>query len=77
MVVVNFGDGQRRDDAETASRIQTLERRLERERAIRQQAEQIAETGLLELYEKQRLLELMEAVAKKANISIILTTLGW
>ena len=44
-----------------------LSRRLERERKIRQEAEQISERVTSELYERQRELELLEAVAKAWN----------
>jgi predicted signal transduction protein with EAL and GGDEF domain len=46
---------------------QRLRRRLDRERASRLEAEAIAERGLRDLYEKQRQLELLEAVAVAAN----------
>ncbi len=44
-----------------------LKRRLEREHHARLEAEQIAENGLRELYEQQRRLQLLEAIAVKAN----------
>jgi predicted signal transduction protein with EAL and GGDEF domain len=50
-----------------------LKRRLERERSARLEAEQIAERGMRELYLRQRQLELMEAIAVKANQSSDLT----
>src|SRR5881396_3883411 len=46
---------------------QRLEARLARERRARAEAEQIAEHTLRDLYERQRDLELMEAVAAAAN----------
>ncbi|MBL0936385.1 MAG: EAL domain-containing protein [Rhizobiaceae bacterium] len=48
-------------------RILKLENRLQRERAARLQAEEIAEKGLRDLYERQRQLELLETIATKAN----------
>ncbi|WOS66030.1 hypothetical protein [Sinorhizobium fredii] len=53
--------------AELNLRILKLERRLQRERTARLQAEAIAEQGLSDLYEKQRQLELLKAIATKAN----------
>lgn len=50
-------------------RILKLERRLERERLARLQAEMIAEKGLSDLYEKQRQLGLLQDIAAKANQS--------
>lgn len=50
-------------------RILKLENRLQRERTARLQAEAIAEKGLSDLYEKQQQLELLEAIATKANQS--------
>lgn len=47
--------------------IAQLRRRLERERLARLQAEQIAERGLRDLYEKQRQSQLLETVATAAN----------
>src|SRR5213595_1299321 len=44
-----------------------LEARLARERRARAEAEQIAEHTLRDLYERQRDLELMEAVAVASN----------
>ncbi|WGS03047.1 GGDEF domain-containing protein (plasmid) [Bradyrhizobium sp. ISRA443] len=46
-----------------------FERRLQRERAARLEAEAIAERGLRELYEKQRQLELLETIATASNLS--------
>jgi len=51
----------------SGAEMQRLRRRLERERASRLEAEAIAERGLRDLYEKQRQLELLEAVAVAAN----------
>ncbi|MCO6392027.1 EAL domain-containing protein [Aliihoeflea aestuarii] len=48
-------------------RILKLENRLQRERSARLQAEEIAERGLRDLYERQRQLELLEAITAKAN----------
>ena len=48
-------------------RILKLENRLQRERAARLHAEEIAERGLRDLYERQRQLELLAAIATKAN----------
>ncbi len=55
--------------AELNLKILKLERRLQRERTARLQAEAIAEKGLSDLYEKQRQLELLKAIATKANQS--------
>ncbi len=43
------------------------QRRYERERLIRLEAEAIAEKGLRELYERERQQTLLEAVARHAN----------
>jgi hypothetical protein len=48
-------------------RIAKLERRLQRERSARMEAEAIAERGLRELYENQQKLVLLGAIATKAN----------
>lgn len=48
-------------------RLLKLENRLARERAARLQAEEIAEKGLRDLYERQRQLELLESIASFAN----------
>ena len=53
--------------ADAAAELAKLKQRLERERRARLQAEAIAEKGLRDLYEKQRQLELLEAVAVAAN----------
>lgn len=50
-----------------------IQRRYEREHAARLEAERIAEVGMRELYQRQRQLELMEAIAVKANQSSDLT----
>jgi len=50
-------------------RIQTLEKRLARERRARAEAERIAEEGTRKLYERSRRVELVEAVAVFANAS--------
>ena len=47
--------------------IARLKRRLERERAIRLEAEAIAEKGLRDLYDRQKQLELLEHVTAAAN----------
>ncbi|PTQ88916.1 EAL domain-containing protein [Agitococcus lubricus] len=47
--------------------LKRLEKRLERERLARLEAEAIAERGLRELYEKQQQLQLLEAIAVAAN----------
>ncbi|MGH6752595.1 MAG: bifunctional diguanylate cyclase/phosphodiesterase, partial [Bradyrhizobium sp.] len=53
--------------ADHAVETDKLRRRLDRERRARVEAEGIAERGLRELYEKQKQLELLEAVAVFAN----------
>lgn len=55
------------------SELSRLRRRLDRERNARLEAEQIAEHGMRELYLKQRQLQLLEAIAVKANQSSNLT----
>ncbi len=58
------------DSAEELSlRLLKSERRFQRERTARQQAEAIAEKGLSDLYEKQRQLGLLGAIAAQANES--------
>jgi signal transduction histidine kinase/DNA-binding response OmpR family regulator len=52
---------------ELADEIAKLSRRLQRERKTRLTAEQIAETGLRELYEKQQQLQVLEEIATAAN----------
>jgi signal transduction histidine kinase/DNA-binding response OmpR family regulator len=52
---------------ELADEIAKLSRRLQRERKTRLAAEQIAETGLRELYEKQQQLQVLEKIAAAAN----------
>src|ERR1700722_16510696 len=54
-------------EADLALEVARLGRRLERERAIRFEAEAIAEKGLRELYDRQRQLELLERIAAAAN----------
>ena len=49
--------------------LERLQRRLERERAARREAEAIAEKGLRELWERQRDLKLVKTIAKAANQS--------
>ncbi len=46
---------------------QRLQRRLERERAARREAEALTEQGLRTLYERQRDLELLQSIAVAAN----------
>src|ERR1700737_806758 len=46
-----------------------IERRLQRERAARLEAEAVAERGLRELYEKQQQLALLETIAAASNQS--------
>ncbi len=53
--------------AELLAEVARLRRRLERERLARLQAEQIAESGLRELYVKQHQSQLLESVATSAN----------
>lgn len=52
-----------------ALQILAIERRLQRERAARLEAEAIAEKGLRELYEKQQQLALLETIAAASNQS--------
>jgi diguanylate cyclase (GGDEF)-like protein len=52
-----------------ALRILRIERRLQRERAARLEAEAIAEKGLRDLYEKQQQLTLLETIAAASNQS--------
>ena len=52
-----------KNDNEETSRIKLLEKRLERERKARHSAEAIAEEGLRELYQKNKQLELLNAIA--------------
>src|SRR5438876_11944875 len=52
---------------EFAGEIAKLNRRLERERKTRLAAEEIAEKGLRELYEKQQQLQVLEKIAVTAN----------
>ncbi len=54
---------------ELSLKILKLEKRLQRERHARIEAEAIAERGLSELYENQRRLALMETIATRANES--------
>ncbi|WP_062018517.1 bifunctional diguanylate cyclase/phosphodiesterase [Aureimonas sp. AU4] len=58
--------------AERDERIRRLERRLERERAARVEAEAIAERGLRDLYERGQYLSLLERIATQANQSEII-----
>jgi diguanylate cyclase (GGDEF)-like protein len=52
-----------------AEEVKKLRRRCERERCARLAAEEIAEKGMRDLYEKQQQLQLMEAIAVAANQS--------
>ncbi|MEH2613069.1 putative bifunctional diguanylate cyclase/phosphodiesterase [Bradyrhizobium sp. AZCC 1693] len=52
-----------------ALQILRIERRLQRERAARLEAEAVAERGLRELYEKQQQLALLETIAAASNQS--------
>lgn len=54
---------------DAADQVARLERRLAREREARLRAEEIAEQGLRELFEKQELLRLLEHIATQANLS--------
>ena len=54
---------------DAADQVGRLERRLGREREARLRAEEIAEQGLRELFEKQELLGLLERIATQANLS--------
>lgn len=54
-------------DANSAGEITRLQRRLARERVARREAETIAEAGTRRLFEQQRGLELIQAVATAAN----------
>ncbi|MEN7536282.1 putative bifunctional diguanylate cyclase/phosphodiesterase [Aurantiacibacter flavus] len=56
-----------RIESDTDSRVQRLERRLERERKARIDAEAVAEAGLRELYISQRRLKLLHKVTVAAN----------
>ena len=57
------------DTAELAERVARLERRFERERAARLEAEAIAEAGTRTLYEQTRLQALLETIAVESNLS--------
>ena len=58
------------DDFELLNlKVLRLENRLQRERAARLKAEEIAEKGLRDLYEKQRQVALLETIATAANES--------
>jgi diguanylate cyclase (GGDEF)-like protein len=52
---------------EVADQLARVQRRLDRERQARFEAEAIAERGLRELYERQQQLQLLEAIAGAAN----------
>jgi hypothetical protein len=53
--------------AELTGEIKLLNRRLDRERRIRCEAEQIAEHGLRDLYQKQRDLKCLSTITAMAN----------
>jgi len=55
------------DIAALQADVARLQRKLERERAVRLEAEAIAETGLRDLYNRQRELQTLEAIAARAN----------
>jgi diguanylate cyclase (GGDEF)-like protein len=63
---VSGGCGVTRPDAE----IERLRRRLDRERRARREAEKIAESTTSTLYDRQRELELLEAVAAASNQAV-------
>ncbi|MFM5949373.1 MAG: hypothetical protein ACKOPM_09105, partial [Novosphingobium sp.] len=48
-------------------RIAQLERRLERERRARQEAERLAESGLRDLYVSRARIELLNGISVRAN----------
>ncbi len=58
---------QPRGESGTTAELARLRRRLDRERRARTEAEQIAEQGLRQLYEKQQEMLLLEAIAVAAN----------
>ncbi len=53
--------------SDPATEIARLKRRLERERAVRLEAEAIAEKGLRDLYDRQKQLELLDDITAAAN----------
>ncbi|MCW3480689.1 EAL domain-containing protein [Neisseriaceae bacterium JH1-16] len=55
-------------DDDLSGQLARVQRRLERERMARREAEAIAEKGLRELYERQQELLLLEAIAGAANL---------
>ncbi|CEK14851.1 diguanylate cyclase (GGDEF) domain-containing protein [Chthonomonas calidirosea] len=55
--------------SEAQKHIERLQKRLERERQARKEAEAIAENGLRQLYQKQKEIELLQNVAIAANES--------
>ena len=57
------------EDGAAEEQLKRLERRLQRERAARLEAEAIAERGIRELYDQQKRAQLLEAVATSANVS--------
>ena len=65
-----------RDPAALAGENRVLARRLERERQIRRKAEEIAEQGLRDLYQKQQELEFLrkeqELKNKEAELELTL-----
>lgn len=57
---------------DTPDELNTLRRRLERERAARVQAEEIAERGLRELFARQEEIKLLQRVAAAANTTSVI-----
>ncbi|MDB5458383.1 MAG: hypothetical protein JWO72_124 [Caulobacteraceae bacterium] len=54
-------------ETQLEAEIRRLERRLERERRAREAAEAIGESGMRELYQRQRVLRLLETIATASN----------
>jgi signal transduction histidine kinase len=54
-------------EAQLESEVRRLERRLERQRSAREEAEAIGERGMRELYQRQRVLRLLETIATASN----------
>jgi signal transduction histidine kinase len=54
-------------EAHLQNEVCRLERRLERQRSARDEAEAIGESGMRELYQRQRVLGLLEAIATASN----------
>ena len=53
-----------------------LSRRLERERRIRHEAEEIAEKGLRDLYHRQKRLEMLSALAQQLSAALTPQDIG-